>query len=232
MKLFEVIGMLFLALLCIIYKIIFDTKKSDRKVFEKEIANTSIPRESINYAEVFLKHYEKLNSILSPEFGEEVNVEIELIPFMSVVGRYSVKLSGGSTSEFVRCKNEIYNAYTDKLKISSNTNISRREMLYMGVIDGSMPIRGDWCMMIPPPNLAMDGIMRCVVALGDIFLDKECVYEYENTPVFRKSSMKEMKIFSKFAEIIPDEVKKYSFEMAGMRDVHSILKPEFSTIKN
>ena len=87
-------------------------------------------------------------------------------------------------------------------------------------------------MMLPPPNLSMDGIMRCVVALGDIFLDKECVYEYECSPVFRKSTMREMKIFSIFAEKIPDAVKEYSYEIAGMRDVQSILKPEYATIKN
>lgn len=168
----------------------------------------------MQYMQIFTKYYEKLYSAISEkcDLDNGLDLSFELYPFLVVTGTCSFM---GLSSEVLRKESNIFSEeiLNPALNITSGSEkeFADRMDLYVSVIQGN-PLRGDWCMGFIPPHLSSDLVMRCVIALGDIILNPDCASNYFSDSN-NKTTIQTMKVFSVFAEEIPNIMDEYRNEL-------------------
>ena len=168
----------------------------------------------MKYMQIFTKYYEKLDSTIREkcEIDDDLDLSLELFPFLVVTGSCSFMglPSDVLRSEANKFNEEIINPILNIVS-GSEKEFSDRMDLYVSVVQGNQ-LRGEWCMGFIPPHLSSDLVMRCVIVLGDIVLNPDCAVDYFSNSN-NKTTINTMRVFSVFAEEIPNIMNEYRNEL-------------------
>ena len=168
----------------------------------------------MQYMQIFTKYYEKLNLTIREkcEIDDDLDLSLELFPFLVVTGSCSFMglPSDVLRSEANKFNEEIINPILNIVS-GSEKEFSDRMDLYVSVVQGNQ-LRGEWCMGFIPPHLSSDFVMRCVIVLGDIVLNPDCAVDYFSNSN-NKTTINTMRVFSVFAEEIPNIMNEYRNEL-------------------
>ncbi len=173
-----------------------------------------IPSHQMQYMQILKKYYEKLDTLIREEcdLNDDLDLSFELFPFLIVTGSCSfLELpSDALKDEANKFNDEIMNPILNAVS-GNERELADRIALYASIVQGDQ-LRGEWCMGFIPPHLSLDPVMRCVIVLGDIILNPECSGDYFSN-LDSKTTMKTMKVFSTFAEKIPNIMNEYRSEL-------------------